>query len=72
MHAGDGLDQFGAPCHAALMCFARGTERLATEGGGGLLGGDHDFGIADDLRRRAQLRLQLVRQLLDRKGHASG
>ncbi|MNL82243.1 hypothetical protein D3C87_2095810 [compost metagenome] len=72
MHAGDRLDQFGAPCHTALVRFARGSERLSTEGRGGLLGGNHDFGIADDSRRRAQLRLQFVGQLLDREGHASG
>ncbi|MCY1456572.1 hypothetical protein D9M71_738010 [compost metagenome] len=72
MHAGNGLDQFGTPCHAALMRFTRGTEGLVTEGRGGLLGSDHDFGIANDLCCRPQLRLQLVGQLLDREGHAGG
>ncbi len=72
MHARDGLDQFRTPDHSALMRLAGGTERLATEGRGGLFGGDHDLGIADDLCRRRELRLQFVRQLPNRKRHAGG
>ncbi|MNF91634.1 hypothetical protein D3C84_742420 [compost metagenome] len=72
MHAGDGFDQLRAPCHAALMRFAGGTEGRSTECRGGLFGGDHHFSVADNLCRGTELRLQFVGQLLDRKGHAGG
>jgi len=72
MHARNRLDQFGSPGHATLMRLAGSAQGFATEGRGGLFGGNHHFGVADDLRRRTELRLQLVRQLLDRKGHACG
>ncbi|MCY1362719.1 hypothetical protein D9M69_494510 [compost metagenome] len=72
MHTRNGLDQFRTPDHSALMSLAGGTERLATEGRGGLFGGDHDLGIADDLCRRRELRLQFVRQLPNRKRHTGG
>ena len=72
MHARNRLDQFGSPGHATLMRLAGSAQGFATEGRGGLFGGNHHFGVADDLRRRTELRLQLVRQLLDREGHACG
>jgi hypothetical protein len=70
VHAGDGLRQHLTPFGTALMGLAGRAEGLAAQLRGDLLGADHHFGTADDLLRRAQLRLQPGRQLLDRIGHA--
>ncbi|MNZ88862.1 hypothetical protein D3C78_1077640 [compost metagenome] len=72
MHAGNGLDQFRTPHHAALMSLAGSAQRLATEQRGGVFGGNHDLGVADDLCRRRELRLQLLRQLPNRERHPGG
>ncbi|MNG06658.1 hypothetical protein D3C84_899140 [compost metagenome] len=72
VHAGDGLDQLRTPCRTASVSLAGSAEGLPAEGRGGLFGDDHHFGAADNLRRGTELRLQFVRQLLDRIGHAGG
>ncbi|MNY21275.1 hypothetical protein D3C86_1548080 [compost metagenome] len=72
MHARNRLEQLDPPCCTALMGLAGRTQRLSTEDRSGLFGSDHDFSVADDLCGRAELRLQLVGQLFDRKGYASG
>ncbi|MNC83997.1 hypothetical protein D3C75_1382730 [compost metagenome] len=50
------------------MGLAGGAQGLLAELRSGLLGGDHRFGIADDLCRRIELGLNLAGQLLDRIG----
>ncbi len=72
MHARNGLDQFRTPGRAALMSFTGRAQGFPTEFRCSVFGGDHHFGAADDLRRGVELRLQFVRQLLDRIGHAGG
>jgi hypothetical protein len=72
MHARNRIHQFGAPRRAAVMRFTGGVQRFTAELRGGVFGGDHHFGVADNLRRRVELRFQFARQLLDGKRHTGG
>ncbi|MNG96104.1 hypothetical protein D3C79_551600 [compost metagenome] len=70
VHALDRLRQHRTAGGAAFMGAAGSHQGLLAQLRGSLLGADHYFGAADDLCCRAQLRLQLVCQLLHRERHA--
>ena len=72
MHARNRIHQFGAPRRAAVMRLAGGVQRFTTELRSGVFSGDHHFGVADNLRRRVELRFEFARQLLDGKRHTGG
>ncbi len=69
VHAFDGLIQHAAARFAALPRLAGGNQRLLTQLGRLLFGGDHLLGTADDLFGSPQLRLHLAGQVPDRKSH---